>query len=122
MFWKSKNSLESKKEFFLKIEKHLSDLAEDNIPQKTITELSEYLTDLLYGYYKDCRKEHPKSKNSYTKLTTDILNNPFYQHRILDFLKENAGPDYIIYSRQILRLNETELTDFIKRKKQFENM
>ena len=122
MFWKAKNSLESKKEFFLKTEKHLSDLAEGNIPKKVISDLSEYLTDLLYKYYKDCRKEHPKSKNSYSKLTTDILNNPFYKHRILDFLKDNAGLDYIIYSRQLLCLNETELNEFIKRKNQFEKM
>lgn len=87
MFWKSENRLESKKEFFSKIEEHFSGLADGIIPEKIITELSKHLTDLLYESYKDCRKKYPKSKKRHSRLLIEDLNNPFYQPEYLTFLK-----------------------------------
>lgn len=119
---KSKNRLKPKKEFQLKIEKHFSDLADGKIPRKNVTELSEYITNLIYKYYKDCWEKYPKSRKRYSKLNVEDLDNPFYQHRIFDFLKSKTDTNYIGFTRQLIGLNEAEFIEFEKQKNQFEKM
>tara|TARA_R110002167_G_scaffold317294_2_gene522962 strand:+ start:286 stop:654 length:369 start_codon:yes stop_codon:yes gene_type:complete len=122
MFWKTENKLESKKEFFSIIEKHFSDLADSKIPKNTVTELSKYISNLIYEYYKDCWKKYPKSRKRYSKLNIEDLDNPFYHHRIFDFLKSKTEANYIEFTCQLLGLNKAEFAEFEKRKNQFENM
>ncbi|PWH83238.1 hypothetical protein DIS18_01415 [Algibacter marinivivus] len=122
MFWKTENKLESKKEFFSKVEKHFTDLSVSKIPENTLNELSEYISNLIYKYYKDCWKKYPKSRKRYSELKIEDLDNLFYQHRIFDFLKSKTETNFIEFTCQLLGLNETEFIEFEKRKNQFENM
>lgn len=122
MLLKTENQLESKKEFKSKIEKYFSNLADDKIPKKNVTELSEYITNLIYKYYKDCWKKYPKSRKRYSELKIEDLDNSFYQLRIFDFLKSKTDTNYIEFTIQLLGFNETEFTEFVKQKNQFENI
>ncbi|MCA0133952.1 hypothetical protein [Winogradskyella alexanderae] len=122
MFWKTKYKLESKKVFQSKIEKYYLNLADNKIPKENVTELSEYITNLIYEYYQDCWKKYPKSRKRYSELKIEDLENPFYQHRIFDFLKSKTDNNYVGFTRQLLGLNESEFLEFEKRKNEFENM
>jgi len=122
MFWITKNKLEPKKVFQSKIEKHFLTLADNKIPKENVIELSEYISNLIYEYYKECWKKYPKSRKRYSELKIEDLNNPFYQHRIFDFLKSKPDNNYIGFTRQLLGLNESEFLEFEKRKNEYENM
>ncbi len=54
MFWETKNKLESKKVFQSKIEKHYLTLADKKIPNENLTELIDFITNLIYQHYKEC--------------------------------------------------------------------
>ena len=122
IFGKAENNIDSKKEFFSKIEKKLLELADGKVPDQTIQELSEYLTDMLYDSYKHSRKKYPKSKLRYSKLRIEDLSNPYYQYRIFDFLRGKYDVNFVLYTRQLLNLSEKEFNEFRVRKNQFENM
>ena len=97
-------------------------LADNKIPKENVTELSEYITNLVYKYYKDCWKKYPQSRKRYSELIIEDLDNPFYHYRIFDFLKNKTENNYIGFTRQLLGLNESEFLEFEKRKNEFENM
>lgn len=122
IFGKAKNNIDSKKEFFLKIERKLLDLANGKVPYHTINELCEHLTEILYDSYKHARKKYPKSKLRYSKLRIEDLNNPYYQYLIFDFLRNKNDTLFVPYTRQLLNLSEKEFNEFRVRKNQFENM
>jgi|SRR5690606_7054088 len=110
MFWLTKYKLESKKVFQSKVENYYLNLADKKIPKENVNELSNYITNLIYEYYKDCWKIYPKSRKRYSELDIEDLDNPFYHHRVFDFLKSKNNY-YKEFTRQLLGLNESEFID-----------
>ncbi|GLU44851.1 hypothetical protein [Allomuricauda sp. NBRC 101325] len=122
IFGKVETNIDSKKEFFLKIEKKLLESADGKVPDQTLQELCEHLTEELYDSYKHFRKKYPKSKLKYSKLRIEDLDNPYYQYRIYDFLRDKNDLYFVTYTRQLLNLSKKDFNEFRKRKNQFENM
>ena len=122
MFDRTENKLSSKEDFYLKINKHFLEFSGDLIPAKITTDLSEYVTNLIFEIYQRRWEKFPKSKKRYSELVIEDLHSPYFQHRIFDFLKETAGHKYVVYTRQILGLSKSEFIEFEQRKNQFENM
>jgi len=122
IFGKDESNIDSKKEFFSKIEKKLLESADGKVPEQTIQELCEHLTEELYDSYKHFRKKYPKSNLRYSKLRIEDLSNPYYQYRIFDFLRGKYDVNFVPYTRQLLNLSEKEFNEFRVRKNQFENM
>ena len=122
MFWNTKNKLESKNNFFSKIEKYYLELADSKIQKDIIAELSKGLSESQYEYYKQCWKKYPKSKKRYSEFDLKDLDHPSVHYQIMNFFKSQPNLNYVRLSRQLLNLSETEFVEFEKRKNQFENM
>lgn len=122
MFGRTEYKLRSKEEFYSKIKNYFLDLSGDLIPTIITTELSKYVTNLVFEIYQRRWKKFPKSRKRYSELVVEDLQSPYFQHRIFDFLKETTGHKHTVYTRQILGLSKSEFIEFEKRKNQYENM
>jgi Lhr-like helicase len=121
-FWNIENKLEPKKQFFSKIENYYLDLAQNNIPKELIVELSRQLTERLYEFYKDYRKNIPKSRKRYSELRIEDLDLPFVHDMIMDFFKQRPNTSYVKFSSQLLNMTEREFLEYERKKNQFESM
>lgn len=115
-FWKTNNSIEPKKNFHAKIEEYYSGISNNAIPIKLLTEIIEKVTDKIYSDYKQFWKQYPKSRKRYSKLKLEDLEHDFVYYLITDFFKQKQISDYRYFSKTLLKMSDTELDEYEKRK------
>ncbi|UKM66175.1 hypothetical protein GSB9_02754 [Flavobacteriaceae bacterium GSB9] len=119
-FWKTKNSIEPKKNFFAEIEVYYTGISNNRIPTELLTEIIEKVTDKIYADYKRFWKQYPKSRKRYSKLTLTDLEHDFVYYLITDFLKQKRLSEYRTLSKTLLKMNDIEFEEYEKRKHWYE--
>ena len=117
----TENKLESKENFFIKIQKYYTELAGDLIPADLIMELCNKITNTQYSNYERFWKQYPKSRKRYSEFKMDDLEHPSTHHEIMDFLKRKDEINYRNFSKMLLKMSDKEFDDCEIWKYQFEN-
>ncbi|APU10170.1 hypothetical protein A5M85_07705 [Cellulophaga lytica] len=117
---KKPNKLESKKSFYKTIENYYTPIVNDKIPNGLLLNLYSYLAKSQHKIYKALRKKHPKSKARYSSFKTKDLHYPFTQYGITNFLKEKDAVNYTTYCKILFKMNDEELTKYLKEKHTYE--
>lgn len=118
--WKTENEIESKEDFYQKIEKYYSEIANELIPIDLIQEIIINITNSQYDTYQRFWKQYPKSRKRYSKLKIEDLEHPFTHYEITDFLKKNDKLNYREFSKILLKMNDEEFDKYELRKHQYE--
>ena len=118
--WKTENEIESKENFYQKIEKYYSEIANELIPLDLIQKIIVNITNSQYDTYQRFWKQYPKSRKRYSKLKIEDLEHPFTHYEITDFLKQNDKLNYREFSKFLLKMNEEEFDNYELRKHQYE--
>jgi hypothetical protein len=119
-FWKTENSIESKKNFRAEIEKYYTEISNGQIPNDILNEIIGMVTDKRYADYKRWWKQYPKSRKRYSKLKIEDLEHDFVYYQITDFLKQKELSDYRNFSKTLLKMSDTEFDEYEKRKHWYE--
>ncbi|MDO5978693.1 hypothetical protein [Flavivirga spongiicola] len=120
-FWKTKNSIESKKNFYAEIEEYYIGICENRIPNKLLTEINGKVTEKVYADYKRFWKQYPKSRKRYLKLKLEDLKHDFVYFLITEFLEKAEPNEYRNFSKILLNMNNEEFDKYEKRKYWYEN-
>ncbi len=86
MFWKTKNRIELKQNFY--------------------SEIKDYyfkVSNKIYDDYKRLWKQYPKSRKRYSKLKIQDTEHPFVYFLITDFLRQIGLIEYRNFSKILLR-------------------
>jgi|TARA_B110000037_G_C16698664_1_gene333910 hypothetical protein len=120
-FWKSENSIESKKNFRAEIEKYYSEISNEQIPNDILNEIIRMVTDKKYADYKRWWKQYPKSRKRYSKLKLDDLEHDFVYFQITEYLNKTVPNKFRNYSKILLKVNDVEFDKYLERKYWYEN-
>ena len=120
-FWKTKNSIESKKNFHTEIEKFYTEISNSYLPNQLLNEIIGIVTDKKYTDYKRFWKQYPKSRKRYSKLKLEDLEHDFVYFLITDFIQKSEPNEYRNYSKVLLKMNDEEFDKYEKRKYWYEN-
>ncbi len=115
-FWKSENSIDTKKNFYAEIEKYYAEISNGKIPAELLVEIKETVTEKIYADYKRFWKQYPKSRKRYSKLKLEDLEHDFVYHLITDFLKQKELSEYRNLSKMLFKMDDTEFDKYEKRK------
>jgi len=118
--WKTENEIESKENFYQKIEKYYSEIADELIPVDLIQMIIVKITNSQYDTYQRFWKQYPKSRKRYSMLKIEDLEHPFTHYEITDFLKQNDKLNYREFSKILLKMNDEEFDNYELRKHQYE--
>lgn len=118
--WKTDNKLESKNNFYRKIEEYYSEIAGELIPNDLLKMIVDKITNSQYETYKRFWKQYPKSRKRYSQLKIADLEHPFTHYEITDFLKQIDNLNYRKYSKILLKMNDEEFDNYQLRKYQYE--
>jgi predicted ATP-dependent Lon-type protease len=121
VFWKRKNQLNSENDFHEKIKEYYTDLNDGSIPKDLVERLSELITGKVYSDYIIKWKEYPKSRKRYSELKINDLEHPYTQNDVIKFFKKAAPENYRKFSSVLLKMSEVDITDFERRREQFES-
>ena len=102
-FWKTENSIESKKSFYAEIEEYYAGVSKNKIPTELLTEINKKVTDKIYADYKRFWKQYPKSKKRYSKLKLEDLEHDFVYFLITEFIQKTELNEYRNCCRVTLR-------------------
>lgn len=120
-FWKTENSIESKKQFYAEIKEYYIGMCNNSIPNKLLTEINGKITDKIYADYKRFWKQYPKSRKRYSKLKLEDLEHDFVYFLITEFLKKNEPNEYRNFSKILLKMTDEEFDKYEERKNWYEN-
>ena len=119
-FWKTENSIDSKKNFYSEIEEYYAGISNNKIPTELLTEIKEKVTEKIYADYKRFWKQYPKSRKRYSKLKLEDLEHDFVYYMLTDLLKQKELSEYRNLSMMQFKMNETEFDKYEKRKHWYE--
>ena len=119
-FWKTENSIDSKKNFYSEIEEYYAGISNNKIPTELLTEIKEKVTEKVYADYKRFWKQYPKSRKRYSKLKLEDLEHDFVYYMLTDLLKQKELSEYRNLSMMLFKMNETEFDKYEKRKHWYE--
>lgn len=108
LFWKTKNKIESKSEFYSKIENYYVGLADKQIPTELLDEIISKVTDQIYSDYKRFWKQYLKSRKRYSTLKIDDIEHPSVYFIITDFLNKKRISKSRKYSKILFKMNDEE--------------
>lgn len=120
IFWKTKNRIESKKEFHSKIQEYYHKLAKNEIPNEFLSQLISIVTEKIYSDYRRSWKKYPKSRKRYSSLKLDDLENPSVHFMITDFLNEKEVSNSKDYSKILFKMNDEEYHKHLDYKEWYE--
>lgn len=115
-------SLDTREVFFDKIKKYYQNKGCDDFSEEILQRICSYLTDLLFTQYYEFRKKYPKSKKRYSILNLEDLENPFIHDRIINFVKESYGENYISLCSSLFGMSENEFVKYEERRVDFRDM
>ncbi|OUS02643.1 hypothetical protein A9Q86_02935 [Flavobacteriales bacterium 33_180_T64] len=121
MFWKTRNKLKPKEDFYSKIENYYMDKALGKIPKELLDDLFSIITRDQYNSYGIKWQDYPKSRKRYSELKLNDLEHPYTQNDIIVFFKKRDKVNYKFYSSLLLNLSEQEIIEFEIRRKEFES-
>jgi len=120
-FWKTENSIESKKNFYVEIEEYYVGVSKNEIPTELLTKINEKVTEKIYADYKRFWKQYPKSRKRYSKLKLEDLEHDFVYFLITEFIQKSEPNEYRNYSKVLLKMNDEEFDKYEERKYWYEN-
>lgn len=120
-FWKPKNKIEPKQNFYSKIKEYYFEVSNDRIPTELLNEIILKVTDRIYDDYRRFWKEYPKSRKRYSTLKLQDIENPFVHYLITDFLKEKEPTEYRNFSKILFKMDDVAFDNYEKQKYWYEN-
>ncbi|PKB43057.1 hypothetical protein AX016_1240 [Cellulophaga sp. RHA19] len=120
LFWKTKNRIEPKREFYSKIKEYYIGIADNQIPMKLLNEIISKVTDRIYSDYKRFWKQYPKSRKRYSTLKMDDIENPYILFLITDFFEERNITESRNFSKILFKMNEEEFDKHLEYKNWYE--
>ncbi|TCP22362.1 hypothetical protein EV195_11211 [Tenacibaculum skagerrakense] len=120
LFWKTKNRIEPKQEFYSKIKEYYIGIAENQIPLELLNEIILKVTDRIYSDYKRFWKQYPKSRKRYSTLKMADIENPFIHFMITDFFQEKNIAESWNFSKILFKKNEKEFNEHLEYKNWYE--
>ncbi|MCD2259121.1 hypothetical protein [Psychroserpens luteolus] len=121
MFWKAKNKLKPKEDFYSKIENYYLDKALGKIPKDLLNDLFSLITRDQYNSYGIKWHDYPKSRKRYSEFKISDLEHPYTQNDIIVFFKKRDKVNYKLYSSLLLNMSEQEIVEFEIRREEFES-
>jgi hypothetical protein len=120
LFWKTKNIIEPKNEFYSKIKAYFVELTDNQIPMELLSQIILKVTDQIYSDYKRFWNQYPKSRKRYSVLKMDDVEHPFVHYLITDFLKEKNISDSRNFSKILFKMNDEEFDKYLFQKDWYE--
>ena len=120
MFSWIKHGLESKANFYTKIEAYYAELTQGRIPEEMFNVVVSRVTEELHANYKRFWRKYPKSRKRYSKLKTEDINHPFIHYLITDFFEEKEVSEIEEYSLLLFKMNKEEYKQYLDRKLWYE--
>ena len=120
LFWKTENRIETKREFYSKIEEYYIGIADNQIPTELLNEIISKITDRIYDDYKRFWKQYPKSRKRYSTLKMDDIENPFIHYLITDFLDKRKLEESRNFSKILFKMNDVEFDKYLDQKDWYE--
>jgi hypothetical protein len=120
LFWKIKNKIEPKKDFYSKIKEYYVGLSANQIPNELLNEIISKVTDQIYSDYKRFWKQYPKSKKRYSTLKMDDIEHPFVYYLITDFLNKKKISETRNFSKILFKINDEEFDKYLDQKDWYE--
>ncbi len=120
LFWKTENKIETKKEFYSKIEEYYVGLSDKQIPTDLLYEIISKVTDQIYSDYKRFWKQYPKSRKRYSTLKMDDVDHSFVHYSITDFLNAKGISESRSFSKILFKMNDKEFDKYLDQKDWYE--
>jgi|GEM_PF-3554889 len=120
LFWKTKNKIEPKRDFYSKIKEYYVGLTDNQISTELLNEIISKVTDQIYSDYKRFWKQYPKSRKRYSTLKIDDLEHPSVHFMITDFFIEKGTSKSREYSKTLFKMNDNELDKHLDYKDWYE--
>ena len=108
LFWKTKNRIEPRKEFYSKIKEYYARLSDNQIPIELLNEIISKVTEEIYSDYKRFWKKYPKSRKRYSTLKMDDIEHPSVYFIITDFMNKKEISKSREYSKILFKMNDKE--------------
>lgn len=118
----SNSNMDSPEQFYQIIHSHYKNIVADEFPKPLLDGVTKKLALEFHEQYSRFKKQHPKSTKRYSSFQTKDLDHPQTLESIIEFLKTNVNTEYIIYAGELLKMNEAEIIEFEKNRKDFYNM
>jgi len=115
-FWKLKNTIEPKYNFYTEINQYYFGVSENRIPSDLLNQIVDIITDKIYSDYKKFWTQYPKSRKRYSKFKIEDIEHPFVHYAITDFLKEKKVIKYRYFSKILLKMDDLEFDKYAKTK------
>jgi len=87
LFWKTKNRIEPKQDFYSKIREYYFGISDNQIPTELLNEIILKVTDRIYSNYKRFWKQYTKSRKRYSTLKMEDIEHSFIHYMITDLLE-----------------------------------
>ena len=120
LFWKTKNRIEPKREFYSKIKEYYIGIVDNQIPTELLNEIISKVTDRIYSDYKRFWKQYPKSRKRYSTLKMDDIENPFIHYLITDFLENRKLVESRNFSKILFKMNDEKFDKYLDQKDWYE--
>ena len=114
--------MESKESFFNEIKDYYIKKLSNNFNHEYLDDLCNQLTNHFYNEYSRFGKQYPKSEKRYSSMKIKDLDHPFVLELIIEYFKEKQGVHYKKYVCVFTNMNENELLEFEKHRRDFYNM
>jgi hypothetical protein len=114
--------MDSREQFKATIYEHYKNVVSNEFPEQLLNEVVTKLTDVFYEQYSRFKKQYPKSSKRYSSFLVKDLDHPQAFECVIKSLKPNVKTDYKKYAGELMKMSETEVTNFEQRQKDFYSM
>ena len=114
--------MNSKEEFFNTILKHYTEISQNAVPEELLKGVSNRITDYYYEQYERFGRQYPKSIKKYSSFQIKDLDHPYTFEIIIKYFKEKLGTNSGELINVLLKMNDSQLNNFIKNREEFRKM
>ncbi len=116
LFWKTKNRIKPKRNFYSKIKEYYIGVSNNQIPKELLNEIISKVTDRIYSTYKRFWKQYTKSRKRYSTLKMEDIEHPFIHYLITDFLENRKIEESRNFSKILFKMNDEEFDKYLDQK------